>query len=107
MYASERRKEILKMINERNYISVADLHKSFNVSEVTIRSDLRSLETEGKVERNYGGATIKDVKIPPFSDVTRLLNDAKKSIAQAAASLIHNGDSLFLDASSTTLLLSA
>jgi DeoR/GlpR family transcriptional regulator of sugar metabolism len=107
MYASQRRKEILKMTQERNYISVADLHKLFDVSEVTIRSDLRTLESEGKIERNYGGATIKDIKIPPFSEVTMLLNDAKKSIARTAAGLIQNGDSLFLDASTTTLLLSA
>ncbi|QGQ97521.1 DeoR/GlpR transcriptional regulator [Paenibacillus psychroresistens] len=107
MYASQRRKEILKITKERNYISVAELHKLFDVSEVTIRADLRNLETAGEIERNYGGATIKDIKIPPFSEVTMLLNDAKELIAQTAAGLIQNGDSLFLDASTTTLLLSA
>jgi DeoR family fructose operon transcriptional repressor len=106
MYASQRRKEILKITKERNYIAVSELHKLFDVSEVTIRTDLRILETAGEIERTYGGATIKGIKIPPFSEVTMLLNDAKKSIARTAAGLIHNGDSLFLDASTTTLLLS-
>lgn len=55
MNVSQRRKEIYRMTKERNYISVAELSKQFDVTEVTIRSDLRQLEVEGKIERNYGG----------------------------------------------------
>ncbi|QGQ94256.1 DeoR/GlpR transcriptional regulator [Paenibacillus psychroresistens] len=106
MYAMQRRKEILRVIKESGFKPVSELRDIFQVSEVTIRSDLRYLQQEGKIERNYGGAMIKDdPDSMPFSVASQLLGETKSTIAQAAVQLIQSGDSLFLDGSSTTLLL--
>jgi DeoR/GlpR family transcriptional regulator of sugar metabolism len=106
MYATQRRKEILKIIKESGFKPVSELSDVFNVSEVTIRSDLRFLHQEGKIERNYGGAVIKeDADLIPFDLSIQLLSATKLAIARAAVQLINEGDSLFLDGSSTTLHL--
>lgn len=54
MHAMQRRSEILKMVRENGFKRVSELRDIFQVSEVTIRSDLRTLEEEGKIERSYG-----------------------------------------------------
>ncbi|OZB92296.1 DeoR/GlpR family DNA-binding transcription regulator [Paenibacillus sp. XY044] len=106
MHAMQRRSEILKMIRENGFKRVSELRDIFQVSEVTIRSDLRTLEEEGKIERNYGGAMVKDEQeSPTFSETSWLLSETKSAIAKAAVDLIQPGDSLFLDGSSTTVLL--
>ncbi|WP_158602153.1 DeoR/GlpR family DNA-binding transcription regulator [Cohnella endophytica] len=105
MYASQRRNEIYKLAQERQFISVAELSAIYKVSEVTIRSDLKLLERQGKLQKNYGGAAINKDVLQPLSHNVHLLSDAKASIAHKAADLIEEGDSLFLDASSTTILL--
>lgn len=113
MYALQRRREIIKILQERGFAPVSELSEIFGVSEVTIRTDLKILKQEGKVERNYGGAALveesnsKAEEIPPFSYVRQLLSENKSAIAAAAAEMVHQGDSLFLDASSTTLHLAA
>jgi len=102
VYASERRKEILKMIRQNGFTPVSQLSELFAVSEVTIRTDLRALEQEGKIERKYGGASLKETDELPFSLSKQLLSNNKERIANAAVQLIKEGDSILLDASTTT-----
>jgi len=54
--SKQRLTEINQLINERGYVSVAELSKSFHVSEMTIRRDLDKLASEQQVQRTYGGA---------------------------------------------------
>ena len=106
MYASQRREEIYELMLKKHFLSVAYLSNLYHVSEVTIRNDLRRLEQEGKVERNYGGARLKEWPDPPtFSESLILQYEAKQSIVEKAVQFIRPGDSIFLDASTTTLLL--
>jgi DeoR/GlpR family transcriptional regulator of sugar metabolism len=112
MYAVQRRNKILKILQQKNFAQVSELSKIFGVSEVTIRNDLRKLKEEGLIERNYGGATLSRMKNiplsnegPTFSIASRLLSESKSSIARAAFGLVSQGDTLFLDASSTALHL--
>ncbi|MDG0792372.1 DeoR/GlpR family DNA-binding transcription regulator [Cohnella ginsengisoli] len=105
MFASQRRDEIYKLAQDRQFISVAELSRMFQVSEVTIRSDLKLLEQQGKITKNYGGASIFREDVQPLSTTSRLLSDIKAAIAHEASALIEEGDSLFLDSSSTTILL--
>ena len=58
----KRRLEIKRIISEDKSISVANLVKLFNVSEITIRRDLNKLEDEGFIDKVHGGALIKDLK---------------------------------------------
>lgn len=58
MLKRERLDQVMNMVTERNYISVADLAKSLQVSEMTIRRDLDELAKSGKLIRLHGGAQI-------------------------------------------------
>ena len=105
MFAAQRRKEIMKLLRESGSAPVSELSRMFKVSEVTIRLDLKKLNNEGKIERNYGGALLADEDMLPFSKTEGLLKEAKATIASEAFKLINQGETMFLDASSTTLKL--
>ena len=102
-----REKEILNLIKTNGYVSVKDLAKALSISESSIRRDLTTLQKKGLVSRNYGGAEAIDsvTRNIPFSQRYQLGKNEKKKIAQVAASLVKDGDVIFLDASSTTLYL--
>ena len=55
LYAEERKQSIVKIVNEKNRMQVAELAELFNVTGSTIRNDLRELENEGLVTRTHGG----------------------------------------------------
>ena len=57
MTITERHEKILAKLNEKGKVEVPDLSESLNVSEVTIRKDLRILEDKGLLFRTHGGAT--------------------------------------------------
>lgn len=105
MFVEERRRMILDELKQRGRVSVRELSDSMHVSEVTIRQDLRSLETEGMLERTYGGALLREAASgpPELSFHTRMgkKRAQKEAIAQAAAELVFDGDAIALDASST------
>lgn len=104
MALNQRRIKILDLIKEDGHAKVQDLSKIFKVTDVTIRQDLESLEQLGFVQREHGGAFLKD--IGTFAKTGQLSNqsnmDAKKEIAKKAVTYINEGDSIILDSGSTT-----
>lgn len=104
MTLNQRRQEILNLIREDGHAKVQKLSSIFNVSEVTIRQDLEELEELGFIQREYGGAFLKDVGL--FAKNITLFNQSyieeKKYIAQKAVSVIKEGDTIILDSGSTT-----
>jgi len=104
MALNQRRTKILNLIREDGHAKVINLSKLFNVSEVTIRQDLEVLEEMGYIQREHGGAMLKD--FGDFARSGKLFNqthlDEKKEIALKAANLIEDGDSIILDSGSTT-----
>ncbi len=60
MLAVARKNKIKNMITEKRSVSVAELSKTFEVTEETIRRDLKALEKDGFLVRTYGGAYIQD-----------------------------------------------
>jgi len=99
-----RRQSLLALLRKQSGASVAQLAQILQISESTVRNDLIALEQEGKLERVHGGALIKNQD--PFSNNAFMLRlqtntAAKLAIGWDAALLIHDGDSIFLDASST------
>ena len=104
MALNQRRTEILNLIQEDGHAKVQKLSKIFKVSEVTIRQDLEELENLGYIQREHGGAFLKDVG--SFAKTGQLFNkshmDEKKEIAALAASLVEEGDSIIMDSGSTT-----
>ncbi len=105
LFVEERRRMILDELKQRGRVSVKELSDAMRVSEVTIRQDLRSLETEGLLERTYGGALLREAPTgpPELSFHTRMgkKRAQKEAIALAAAALVHEGDAIALDASTT------
>jgi DeoR/GlpR family transcriptional regulator of sugar metabolism len=109
LFVEERRRMILDRLKQRGRVSVKELSASMRVSEVTIRQDLRALETEGMLERTYGGALLREAPSgpPELSFHTRMTKKRgqKEAIAAAAAALVHEGDAIALDASTTAFTL--
>ncbi len=105
LFVEERRRAILEQLSKWGRVSVKDLSDMLNVSAVTIRQDLRSLEDEDLLERTHGGAVLPASKPsgPELSfDVRqRSKRPEKEAIARAAASLVMPGYSIALDASTT------
>ena len=103
MALNQRRMRILNLIREDGHAKVQKLSEIFDVSEVTIRQDLEALEKEGYVQREHGGAFLKE--FDSFTKTGLLLNqtnmEAKREIAQKAVKLIEEGDSIILDSGST------
>ncbi len=102
--AIERRMEIVNMVNQNGKARVEDLAEKFNVSSVTIRSDLSFLEKNGYVIRSHGAAIPNSGVIAELSVQEKRRQNAgvKSFIAQAAAKLINNGDTVILDSGTTT-----
>lgn len=104
MTLNRRRLEILDLIREDGHAKVHDLSKIFKVTGVTIRQDLEILENMGYIQREHGGAFLKDignfVKSGQVFNQTHL--EDKIEIANKAITFINEGDSIILDSGSTT-----
>ncbi|MBQ9761431.1 MAG: DeoR/GlpR transcriptional regulator [Clostridia bacterium] len=103
MYKCEREDEIIALLSETEYATVEYLSLKMNISPSSIRRDLKNLEERGLVNRSYGGVKIANAtgKRIPFSLRSHENSLQKKQIAKVAASLIHTGDVVFLDGSSS------
>ncbi len=108
---SRRREQIGRMLRERGSVQVPELSELFKVSTVTIRKDLRFLESQGTVTRSYGGAILKDNGIfnpeVAIEQKQALHIEEKSSIGAMAAALIEPGDSIILDSGSTTMQIAS
>lgn len=104
MFAEERRKEIIKLLKKDKRASVNDLSKKFDVSRATIRRDLSELEKNGFLRRTHGGAILSgSSKLETsFKEKEDKLDAEKKSIGKKAAEIIKDGDTVFIDAGTTT-----
>ncbi|MCC5930452.1 MAG: DeoR/GlpR transcriptional regulator [Cyclobacteriaceae bacterium] len=104
MLANQRREKIMALIREDGHAKVNQLSKIFKVTEVTIRQDLEKLEKEGLIEREHGGAFLKNVS-SQVKSITLQNQDfmaEKEAIAQKALDFIKDGDTIILDSGSTT-----
>ena len=101
----ERREAILHLLEQDGRVAITDLSQRFDVSAVTIRKDLAQLEAEGLLIRIHGGAipTNRHPAEMAFEVRERLQRNEKLRIAQAAANLVQDGDSIALDASTTAM----
>lgn len=99
----KRRKYIVDYIKRKGSANVSDLADALGVTEVTIRTDLRTLASEGLVKRSHGGAipvsrSVVDVK----EDIKAAINiEKKKKIGRAAALMLEKNDSVIIASGST------
>ena len=107
MLAVERRHAIFGILEENSSVTVTELSKRFNVSEETIRRDLTKMESAGLLQKTYGGAFLNTgmhLEIPVTMREHTYV-EGKNIIGTISAQLIHNGDTIFLDASTTAVYL--
>ncbi|CCO07511.1 putative DNA-binding transcriptional regulator [Desulforamulus hydrothermalis Lam5 = DSM 18033] len=107
MYSEERKKQILDYIQKNGKASVQELTEVFRVSESTIRRDLKELEDAKLLKRAHGGAlSLQNVNFEPsFGEKKVILSREKQAIAKKAAELIEEGETILLDAGTTTFEL--
>ncbi len=101
-----RRARILDELEKTGQVSVKELSKMFDISEVTIRNDLSQLEKQNMLIRARGGAIkIKFQRMaidPSISDKQKEFQREKQLIAKEAVKLIEEGDTIVLDSGTTT-----
>lgn len=100
---NERRMLILKDVSSNEKITVAELAEKYQVSQVTIRSDLKALESQGLVKRIHGGASNhSDERI---SNRLHSNYEVKLRIAERAAQMVESGETIIIESGSTNALL--
>jgi len=102
----ERRKKILDFFIKNSKVTVNEIAVMLNVSEMTVRRDLKKLEKECFIQRTYDGAMILsnfNIAGDPYvinNEINRNINQ-KNRIGEKAASLIKPGETVFFDSGST------
>lgn len=104
---NKRHDDILKLLHLRKQVSVNELTKRLEVSEVTIRKDLAILEDQGHLVRVRGGAIPAENAEESRSLYVRRSENvpAKRAVAERARELVHEGDTIFLDSGSSCAAL--
>ncbi|HYE82098.1 MAG TPA: DeoR/GlpR family DNA-binding transcription regulator [Clostridia bacterium] len=107
MFAIERKNKLLSLIQENKSVLVQDMAAFFEVTEETIRRDLKELENSGLIMRTHGGAILMDdSKTEAAVEVREGINiPGKDAIAREAVKLIKDGDTIILDASTSSLFV--
>ena len=107
MFALERHKIILDQLQASGSVSVSKLAAELNVTEETIRRDLEKLEKQELLLRTHGGAVSMDDSTLDFSLEKRKSTNSeiKDKLAREAVKHIFPGDTIFLDASTTTFFM--
>ena len=108
MVPYERRKEILQLLEAKEIVTLEDFCELLgDVSESTIRRDLKTLENEGFINLLRGGAAkLKGGYYDtPVESRNQLNVEEKEKIAKTAAAMVQDGDVVYIDSGSTPLLM--
>jgi len=101
----ERQEHLLRFVEQRRRATVAEISQHFDISPATARRDLEALAGRGEIQRFHGGAKAVSQAPPELPVLQRQADQAqaKKRIAQAAAALIDDGETIFLSSGTTVL----
>ena len=107
MFLEERHEKILEMLSRDGKVLVKELAEKFSVTEDSIRKDLGTLESDGKLKRTYGGAVSIAEKLQMTEANRRRISDveSKRKIAAAAVKLMQPHDAIFLDISTISIAI--
>lgn len=97
----QRRERILAEIFEKRHVTARDLAVGMDVSEATVRRDLKALADSGQLELVYGGATVRRPSDLSFRSKETRNIEAKQIVGRLAANLIGDNDQVFLDSGTT------
>ena len=107
MLGIERRQKIMDILQKNKKVYVAKLALEFGITEETVRRDLEKLENQNLLQRSYGGAVLMEKTNEDLSFDQRSITHVaeKRKITEKAHQLIEKGDTIFMDSSSTALML--
>ncbi|WP_291549978.1 DeoR/GlpR family DNA-binding transcription regulator [Clostridium sp. HMP27] len=112
LYNIERKSEIMNILEKTGSVDVNALALRFGISKETIRRDLKELENAGALKRTHGGAVLiqQSSNTPVSTEYPVAVRgiqrfNEKNEICKKAASFIKDGDTIFVDNSSTTIYL--
>ncbi len=101
----ERQNRILQLLGQLPRLTITEVCETFTISEATARRDLEALASQGKLQRVHGGAIPlqKAIPEPPIMVRSGEREDEKRRIGSLAASLVADGEVIFLGSGSTVL----
>ena len=97
-----RRDEILNIMQKQGYTTVQYLTETLRYSTATINRDLNILQSQRLIKRSYGGAELSTQQRIPVLFRYKKAKIEKRLLGMTAASLVMEGDTIFIDASTTT-----
>jgi len=103
MIKENRKKYLLNLIEEEDFVKVSDIAKQLDITKMTVRRDLNELEEKGFLIRKYGGAVKSEAITNIFTFDKRLkeMEDEKDAICRKAADFIEKNDTVFIDCGTT------
>ncbi|MBE6728428.1 MAG: DeoR/GlpR transcriptional regulator [Ruminococcaceae bacterium] len=102
MYPKERRDAILEILKKQGYATVEDIISKLHYSSATINRDLNILQKQNLVKRSYGGVEPVKAHGIPLPYRYDKMKVEKRHIGREAAHLVEDGDTIFIDATTTT-----
>jgi len=97
----ERQQRILQEVLQRRHVTAKDLAANMEVSEATVRRDLKALADNGQVELVYGGATLRRPSDYSFRSKGIRNVEGKRIIGRLAAELVGDDEQIFIDSGTT------
>jgi DeoR/GlpR family transcriptional regulator of sugar metabolism len=105
MLTSQRKIRVIEFLERDGNVIAKNLAELWNVSEDTIRRDLRELAADGRLTRVHGGALPVSPAAQDFRARTDVATDSKQAVATYAASLVTDGQTIFIDGGTTAQAL--
>jgi DeoR/GlpR family transcriptional regulator of sugar metabolism len=101
----ERQQLLIRLLDRRGRVTVAQICREFDISEATARRDLEALAEQGLIQRVHGGAIPVRKAEPeqPILERSHEYSDEKTRIGRAAAALVNDGETVFLGSGTTVL----
>ena len=109
MLQLQRQRDLMELLKKEKNLTVKELGSRLYCSAATVRRDLAELEAQGLLRRSFGGAVLNESFFDqqPLSIRGVKFVDEKQRIAARAASVLHGGETIFIDASSTSYFLAS
>lgn len=100
-----RQRQIVELLRDRPFASVRELQERLGVSAATVRRDIDKIDESGDARKVYGGVSALEtsgaVFARPYDENRDLAVEAKRQIADLAATLVKDGDAVIVNGGST------
>lgn len=101
MSNNQRQEDILDILEKKGYVTVKYLTETLHYSSATVNRDLNSLQSRGLVTRRHGGVELLKAEYVPVFFRAHRMGREKRMIGETAASFVKDGDTIFIDGSTT------